>query len=436
MQFTSEQRDAIFTHDRNLIVTAGAGSGKTRVLVERFLALLDRHPDWALPSVVAITFTEKAAREMRDRVRRAIEARITRAVQDRDRPALEMWLAHQAALNMARIGTIHALCASILRANPAAARLDPAFEVLDENEAAILLDDAVETALARLVHEDRAASALLAAYGVRTVRTVLQTVAGGSQADMALAALDLSPEDLLARWQAQWSDAMVDVMAEARANAVLREALAWAPESGWPADGDDKLMINWALVHDHVPALVGDEPDAFIDAVQALAAGINRSGGKAANWGGKAGKGACSAALKVIQEWAKGFRALPRPGERDAEAAEWLLLWRDAIQLAADTYTRLKHDRAALDFDDLERRTRDLLEEHPDVATRYQRDFRHVLVDEFQDTNDAQRRIIYRLAGIGEPLADGRLFVVGDPKQSIYAFRGADVSVFGAVRAD
>ncbi len=78
MQYTPEQHQAIHTHDRNLIVLAGAGSGKTRVLVDRFVALLTAHPDWPLSSLVAITFTEKAAREMRDRVRLAIEAQISR----------------------------------------------------------------------------------------------------------------------------------------------------------------------------------------------------------------------------------------------------------------------------------------------------------------------------------------------------------------------
>src|SRR5438876_6707078 len=105
MTYTAEQHDAIYTHDRNLIVTAGAGSGKTRVLVDRFIALLDAHPDWPLPSLVAITFTEKAAREMRDRVRRAIEQRITQATEADNADLIRLWRGHEAALDSARIGT-------------------------------------------------------------------------------------------------------------------------------------------------------------------------------------------------------------------------------------------------------------------------------------------------------------------------------------------
>jgi ATP-dependent helicase/nuclease subunit A len=446
MNFTPEQSDAIYTHDRNLIVTAGAGSGKTRVLVERFIALLDANPDWALPDVVAITFTEKAAREMRDRVRRAIEERIAAAAAGDDPAALERWMNHQVALNMARIGTIHSLCAHILRANPAAAELDPSFAVLDETEAGILHEDAVEQTLADLGHGEHPAAQLLAAYDVRDVRAVLAAYSTPSDADQVRAALDSSPDALLDRWRADWADAMQRVMAEVRADETLRAALAWEPAGvGWPAD--DKLMDNWRLIRRQTPALFGDDPDAFADAVTALAAGINRRGGKQDSWGGADGVRECKDVLGVFQDWAKGFTMLPRPDDdadgADRAAAEWLLLWRDAILLAAETYTRLKADRAVLDFDDLETRTRALLAAHPEVTARCRAAFRQVLVDEFQDTNQAQRAIIYALTGAGAPDPpgrddgqDGRLFVVGDPKQSIYAFRGADVSVFGAVRDD
>src|ERR1051325_6180526 len=101
MSYTPEQLAAIYTHDRNLIVTAGAGSGKTRVLVDRFVALLEANPDWALTSLVAITFTEKAAREMRDRVRLAVEQRIAQATESGDGDLIRQWRVHEAALDSA-----------------------------------------------------------------------------------------------------------------------------------------------------------------------------------------------------------------------------------------------------------------------------------------------------------------------------------------------
>src|SRR5690349_3574901 len=174
MSYTPEQLDAIHTHDHNLIVTAGAGSGKTRVLVDRFVAMLEAHPAWSLPSVVAITFTEKAAREMRDRVRKAIEDRISVASQAQDHAAIRLWRDHQAALDSARIGTIHSLCTSILRSNAAEVRIDPAFDVLDEADAAILRSEAIEQAVSNLVEDHAQAARLLTEYDVETVKKVMR----------------------------------------------------------------------------------------------------------------------------------------------------------------------------------------------------------------------------------------------------------------------
>ena len=140
MPLTPAQERAIHDHDDNLIVVAGAGSGKTYVLVERYLALLDSHPDWSLNALVAITFTQKAAQEMRDRVRQHLQRQVDAATTK----TTPRWANRLAAMDSARIDTIHGLCASILRANAAEAGVDPGFEVLDEIEAEVLLDDALD----------------------------------------------------------------------------------------------------------------------------------------------------------------------------------------------------------------------------------------------------------------------------------------------------
>src|SRR5262245_27929794 len=108
MDLTSEQHAAIYTHDRNLIVVAGAGSGKTHVLVERYLSLLENNLSWSLNMLVAITFTKKAAQEMRDRVRVSLEERLANAQSEE---AADAWATRLAAMDSARIDTIHALCA-------------------------------------------------------------------------------------------------------------------------------------------------------------------------------------------------------------------------------------------------------------------------------------------------------------------------------------
>src|SRR5689334_19881623 len=135
MQWTEAQRQAIETRRQRVIVSAGAGSGKTRVLVERFLRLLEENPSWRVSDIVAVTFTEKAAREMVSRIRREIRSRIEEA---ESAQARQRWRTHRNALDSARIGTIHSLCAAILRAHPAEAGIDPAFSVLEELEADML----------------------------------------------------------------------------------------------------------------------------------------------------------------------------------------------------------------------------------------------------------------------------------------------------------
>ncbi len=452
MHFTEEQRLAITTHDRPLIVTAGAGSGKTRVLVERFIALLDAHPGWSLPSVVAITFTEKAAREMRDRVRTAIERRIAQAVADDDHQALERWLDHQAALTRARIGTIHALCASLLRANPAEAGVDPAFEVLDETEAAILCDEAIEETLGALAG-DESLAALLVAFGVEPVRAVLREYAWTGAAERVVHAIPDDPGDLVERWQAAWG-----ALAEA-AQRRFCAASGWHDVFDLPLWDDmppgDKLTAVWEAARTGCAAAEGCAATDFPAALRSVIGAIDLRVGSKNLWGEDRLAAAKDALRGLREQLIAALEALPPAPDCaadgiDEQAAEWLLRWREAIRLAAACYTRRKQDRAALDFDDLEARARRLLIDHPEVAARYCGDgarageFNHILVDEFQDTNPAQRDIVTRLAGLdragpdraGAARSEGRLFVVGDPKQSIYAFRGADVSVFGAVRDD
>jgi ATP-dependent helicase/nuclease subunit A len=377
MKFTDEQAQAVFTHDRNLIVTAGAGSGKTRVLVERYLALLDGNPDWTISDLVAITFTEKAAREMRDRVRSTVQARLSSG-KDAAR-----WRQHEAKLDSARIGTIHALCADILRANPAQVPVDPAFEVLDESEASLLKQDAVEQALIKLVDEDAPAAVLLLTYGVNTVRRTLYSFTDRSAAQELIANIPDDPAALMDRWQGLFDAALQDVMARTRADAVLLENLRWQPPHGWASD-DDKLMANWRIIRDVEGDLLQGDADAFVAALDQLD-GIDVRGGKASEWGSKDAVSEVKAVLTGIRDIVRGtIKMLPQPlTDSDHDAAALLVFWKDAVRRVLAEYNTLKDQRAALDFDDLETRTVALLNDHPNVAARYSAgEFRQLMVDE------------------------------------------------------
>lgn len=421
MQLTPEQHRAIFDHGRNLAVVAGAGSGKTRVLVERYLALLDQHPDWPLNALVAITFTRKAAGEMRDRVRAALELRLRAASTEAER---EVWAGRLAGMDSARINTIHSLCADILRANAAEAGLDPDFSVLEEAAAALLLDETIDAVLQAMVDARSPTLKLFTIYDALALRSTL--------VDLARADFPSLPADPFAVWSARWADSAVMLLAAARPALIAHRD--WALPVLPPTD--DKLYAIYSAVAE-VLAIILDEGGDLSTRCEALAGlhGLIRLNvGSPKAWGDKD-------ILAEAKDNLRGLRDLgdalveqigQSPGALDQDAAALLPLWAELAAAVRSAYDEAKAAAAALDFDDLEARTCALLTAHATVRARYQGDeFRHLLVDEFQDTNAAQWEIVRLLAPPDQP---GRLFVVGDPKQSIYAFRGADVSVFGGVR--
>jgi ATP-dependent helicase/nuclease subunit A len=447
-KLTADQKRAATHRSAAIAVTAGAGSGKTRVLVGRYLHLLEQgHP---LRSLVAITFTAKAAREMRSRIRAAIEQRLsdpptsTRSVQP-PTSNLQLWATAFTDLDAARIGTIHSLCAEVLRAHPAEAGLDPNFVVLEEGQAAAWQAQSIEAALAWAVTQSDTAP-LISLFTENDLRGILSALLA-RRLDVATAwHTDPQPDTLLT----DWIDARLDAPAWVAALTSLSEVHAHK--------ADDKLelarrdvLAKWIEIR---AARAAHDWDTLLNGLAELRKATS-IGGQKGNW--------AAADLIAAREAMSALRAcydaelLPLIG-KDC-AIRWsldrqLAEARPALQAiharALDDYQRLKDERQALDFDDLEGRAARLLRDRRDVRERWQRDVRAVLVDEFQDTNDRQRDIVYALTGFHSPAlsavpgavaADGgqrvgELFIVGDAKQSIYKFRGADVTVFRQVQAD
>ena len=429
MKPTPEQRTAIETHDRALIVEAGAGTGKTWVLVRRFMHLLERHPEWPLESIVAVTFTEKAAREMRTRLRRAVEQTA------KERPAHRHWQDRRLNLDRLQVGTIHSLCARILRENAIAAEIDPRFQVLDVQESDLLKEQAVQETVKALDAEDHAALALLAS--LRTSDLYVEMVSMlNKRATLQRLFKDLDyPDALLARWKTGLVEMRADLwQAQLLENPDLMDVCKEIQDIPI-VDQQDKLAAAVQAAQDGAHAAAEGDLVRAVDRWWT----IKRVGGAAANWGGKDGKDHISKdLLKPLQEAAKtlvkkGF--LREIGPSDEDAAHHLNLWRVLWGRLEENYNQIKGSQQALDFDDLEMFTERLLHKTPRVPRlqRFINGSNHLMVDEFQDTNDAQQHIVYALAPIEDP---GRLFVVGDAKQSIYRFRQAQVSIFSRTSAD
>ena len=409
MTFTRDQFRAVHTQDKNFAVIAGAGSGKTHVLVSRFLYLLEQNPDWSLNAIVAITFTKKAAAEMRDRVRGQIEAQFFDALTHNNAPRADRWQRLLAQMDSARITTIHGLCVEILRTNAAILGIDPNFAVAEEVDNVTRLQDVVEGVLDAVIKHDQALAELFTYYPSADIRATL------TRPDLLNAefALPNTPEALLAQWTATQKPLLQPIVAAMGELAHLADDL--------PVDDGFAQALNQLLPFPD-PETIYANPSLLNDYFSTARLPLN--------------KGARSGLVKEAKETVKGIRAIIERTfknihpDHERRSAELLLLWGRLIERVRDAYRAAKSRDNVLDFDDLERLACQLLSDEG-VRARYQnQEIKHVMVDEFQDTNAAQWQIVKGLADINQA---GALFVVGDPKQSIYAFRGADVSVFGGV---
>jgi len=425
-QLTPAQHQAATELERDVLLTAGAGTGKTRTLVARYVHLLGR--GLSERQIVAITFTEKAAREMRNRIRGAVSD-LAAAAEGDERLH---WLDRESRMDAARIGTIHSLCAEVLRSHPAEARVDPGFVVVDEGLGLTFKTRAVTDALAWAAGDVEAAQ-LFRAFSTGQLRAVLShllqsrleaaELLGGDSADnlnrTLLAAIDsflrLGPV-------AEGIQALRELAQGGQLEADAGPSLA--PRAA-------RLLELWIGLEQALKA--GD----LIGACGVLFA-IRRETLQ------KIGGGAKSRARAVVHElqdlydehldpWIGGADAkdsAPAP-EIDAAWAEQLPRLRSLFDQALSSYRGALQAHRALDFDDLEAGALALLET-AEVGDRWRARLEAVLVDEFQDTNQRQRRLIDALAG-GRP---GCLFAVGDARQSIYRFRGADVRVFRRKRQE
>jgi ATP-dependent helicase/nuclease subunit A len=409
-----EQAAAAHTLDRHVSVTAGPGAGKTFVLVERYLEIL-RAKKTSVDNIVAITFTNRAANEMRQRVRERIDG-LLRPSSAGER---QTWLRHKRTLEGAVITTIHGFCSRLLREFPVEADIDPQFVLLDEHQAAMLLESVVEETVADAIHHGgetivrfaegtgRAAlaTALIELFlkyrgeglALRNIEK-LTTANHASRADY-----DAALKQLEATMAEFFSVKLSKAAADKRAKAIaawpaLRSLLGQPP--------NEKTIAAYTQgIEDLWPARPSKNAHPIIERIDALLFGENPGG----------------------NDCLRG--SVPAIGF-DLLAKEYSLA---VLKLLRDVERRLDSEKqrlAVLDFDDLQLRALRLLE-RPEVLTRVSERYKFFLVDEFQDTNGVQRDLMSKLGLV----RGANLFIVGDRKQSIYGFRGADVDIFTQMTA-
>jgi ATP-dependent helicase/nuclease subunit A len=398
--------------DRSLIVEGGAGSGKTRSLTDRMLAII-RSGRTTVFNMAAVTFTRKAAAELRERFQIELE----KALRSKDLTPSEKQCLQNALGNLEHcfVGTIHSFCARLLRERPVEARIAPDFQEIEDAE-----EDSLRTE-----------------FWNQYVERLRQSEDPALQ---RLEALDVSPADLYSALSriARYPDVKVvpqprakpDVSAARRA---LDELLEYAraalpreePESGW--DGVQSLF-RYLLRLRSLPGW--DDDRRFLRAIARFEK---------------------SDAEKVTQNrWSSRETALDACQRsiayRDQHAIPALKAWREyrhaellsVLLPAAEEYEAYRLRRGQLDFQDLLMQAAKLLREHPEVRRDFTERYACLLVDEYQDTDPVQAEVMFLLAA-GDPTEKdwtrchprpGSLFVVGDPKQSIYRFRRADIDTY------
>ena len=431
--------------DATLVVEAAAGTGKTTALVERILSLL-RTGNATLRTLVAVTFTEKAAGEMKLRLRTEIEKARTKAANAAEQAHLNVALRQ---LEAAHIGTIHAFCADLLRERPVEAKIDPLFDVASEDESERLYDEA----FTRWFQET------LQAPG-EGVSRVLRRATRERDQDGPRAALRKAGRNLIEQRDFPTPYARPDFDRKAALDGLIDRLRALRPYADKATYQD-----NWLVKSIHEIGRVVSEIERREemaggvrdhDAVEAQLRQLVRYKG----WGYTGGRtqwfnrNEGITMQQVRDERAAARAELDRvldAADADLSALLFRELWGVDANGHADPsrkglircYEDLKARAGKLDFLDLLVLTRDLLRNDESVRTELQKRFTHLLVDEFQDTDPLQAEMLLLLASDDPKESDpdrvtvmpGKLFLVGDPKQSIYRFRRAEVSLYETIKA-
>jgi ATP-dependent helicase/nuclease subunit A len=391
---------AVSELERSLIVEASAGTGKTWTLIERIVQLVVE-AERPLSSIAAMTFTEKAAGEMKERLRRRLDE-VARSAEDPEQRARAV--AARRDLDSAEVSTIHSFCARLLRERPVEAHVDPEFVTPEEGVALELFD---EVFAAWIDEAARAAGPVTDALRRGLAPEALRELAATIHDDpLPFARADLVT--LLAEGERIVDDVPPDLRKDAKV-LFIRSAI-------------DEVR--------HLLPLGIEELVAFRPVTD-----ITFRPGKRGLFEGDAKRRA--------EDFRKAFRELPA---RLAALPDERLLARLVGEVRDRFLKRLaeeKQRRGLLDFDDLLLAARDLLRDSRAAREHFQSRFPHLVVDEFQDTDPVQAEVVMRLAAPegeqdevaweGLSPAGGALFLVGDPKQSIYRFRRADVETYRRV---
>ena len=436
MRLTPSQQQALDI-DRHICVTAGAGSGKTTVLVERYLKIL-RAGNANPQEIVAITFTEKAAAEMKERVIEELSPQEERDGSEQDN-SLQGF---REKMSTAHISTIHAFCSRILREFPFQAGVPANFSILQGIDQKLSLQQIIRETLKDIainpndLHRARLTRLLRRYGGQKKLVDFFSTMI--NQRDVLehlMQKIYSNPNDTEIRkgLEQRVHDTLMSTMDVAEfircLNAVLQVA------KGKNAEAVRDLTQQLETLYGQNP-----DPSGALNLLRDIAFLITTGRSAIAKrdfLGNRVTITGIEAEINFLISTARKIKAVPliednENGTDENETDDDFLLStiRDLLTLytrISNAYRIAKLSQGELDFADLQLKTRDLLRNNEEIRQKLVSRHKYYMVDEYQDTNELQYELVMLLTN---ELKEANLFIVGDPKQSIYAFRGADVHVF------
>ena len=400
-ELSEEQQLAAYA-PRSVAITAGAGAGKTGTLAARYVAHIAKGKLTSPLEIVAVTFTDKAADELRARIRKEFKEESKRRSDGRITEEVI------AEVEAAQISTIHALAARICRDFYDVAGLVPDFRVMDALESELWIVEKIEEALADIPRE--------------TVEALTYKVLGD-----AMLALITDPhvaQRALSKGIPEWTEAMrifrVQVIEELVGGELFKKTREVLEMFGGE-DGDKREELRHEVLNLMSKLERNEDPLPSLEELSK----VTLRGGSANKWP-NGGFGEVKDAITAIREVVKEVKglALLGIGVADHELARQVELLRRAFDQVSKFIDERKKDEGLLDFNDLEIHATTILS-RPEVRSHYRERWKAVMVDEFQDTNTTQAEIIRMLTEGGTTLT-----IVGDKKQAIYGFRGAEIEIF------
>ena len=447
--------------DRHLSVSAGAGSGKTRVLVERFIHILEHHPGIDLSSIVAITFTRKAAAEMLKRVMDAVELRLQNAIDNERTLDVHMWSRIRQHISSARISTIDSFCSQLVRDYPLEAKVPHTISPLPKSKAVMMRKQCIEDALIHFLHPEHEHAELIrtvfhAHHHTTITKAIEYLLVKGNMALSGLTTiLSASDEDII---NTAWNfikkelysplstilDAVVKLPGYQSGDFIEHELI-----SAWEALREQSIV----LLHGSFDMQTVQYLHTFEDISKEILSRYSTQKGEPTS---KYKKYSDESIDDWLSQYHSMYTALKKQIEAigmianlglkygntilfaEKEALQFSRLILDIALYASTLFETQKRNEGTLEFSDIQTLAMELLE-HPEAGPNIRSSIKFLMIDEFQDTNAMQYELASRIVrSLKNEVEDHavNLYIVGDPKQSIYGFRSADVRVFGMATKD